>query len=59
MYNSTLDFILFQKSGNKGKGKEGKSPAKGKGRQSPGVPTLTVAGPKPFTPPTLENITKE
>ncbi|CAG2192853.1 unnamed protein product [Mytilus edulis] len=47
------------KSGNKGKGKEGKSPAKGKGRQSPGVPTLTVAGPKPFTPPTLENITKD
>ncbi|XP_071146387.1 cilia- and flagella-associated protein 74-like isoform X1 [Mytilus edulis] len=48
-----------EKSGNKGKGKEGKSPAKGKGRQSPGVPTLTVAGPKPFTPPTLENITKD
>lgn len=48
------------KSGSKGgKGKDGKASVKGKGRQSPAAPTLTVAGPAPFTPPTLENITKD
>lgn len=48
----------LQKAVGKGKGKDAKSPTKGKGKSSP-APSLTVSGPRPISPPTLETITKD
>ncbi|XP_056018167.1 cilia- and flagella-associated protein 74-like isoform X2 [Ostrea edulis] len=52
------DQALQKAIGKGGKGKDAKSPTKGKGKASP-APSLTVSGPRPITPPTIDTISKD
>ncbi|XP_061162453.1 cilia- and flagella-associated protein 74-like [Saccostrea echinata] len=52
------DQALQKAIGKGGKGKDAKSPTKGKGKTSP-APSLTVSGPRPITPPTVDTISKD